>query len=362
MKFRSVQFVCIVMVMMVVAVWCQRNKVTIPEANTPQVEQVKEVVSSDDASFQLDFDGVVLPAWVALSDIRVEVDSSDSEIFDAWVVYTISPSGIEFATPVAFSLTLPLEEERLIPFVLHSTENGTEVVNELTFEENEETNEVTIKWTVSHFSKIWTTNHGFKVTTVWWWEYPVGWSTPLKITVTPTWSDVGIWNAERKRYYGADIKPWSTYSILDPSFISTSFSKWPLRIDPKSILGKSDLPLTEWAVFYTSFFCEEAGKDTVQTTVHIDYTIEFYRDWWYANTSPTKKSEAAGTTSYRIKNSYTCADDLMVPIVPYLFICPNGWPSRSGAYLTDATTGEPITNAAGEKLDSITGKPIPPCE
>jgi hypothetical protein len=60
-------------------------------------------------------------------------------------------------------------------------------------------------------------------------------------------------------------------------------------------------------------------------------------------------------------NDYTCVEGMMVQIgTPYLFICPNG-ESRSGTYMFDSDAGEYITNAAGEKLDTKTGQPIPPC-
>jgi hypothetical protein len=67
---------------------------------------------------------------------------------------------------VTVTLSLPPSEDRIIPFVMHSTATDTEVVDSVTITEDLASNTMTIEAEIDHFSKIWTTKHGFKVEAV----------------------------------------------------------------------------------------------------------------------------------------------------------------------------------------------------
>jgi len=303
-----------------------------------------------------------LPEGVALEDIEAQrADDIITENGATIFVYDLLPSGAEFGQPVQFTFTLPMEDPRVFPIIIHSSDQGDEFV-ETTVEYDVATQIATIMGEITHFSTLEVVaDVGFDIATTGGGEYSVHGSVPFTFTVTTNDTGTVYEDPIYRTYFRQHFQEGSTFDVGATKVGTQLLGGGALT--PKHVIapGEAGLPLAGTYSYSESFWCEAEGEEVVWAgPISLQFTLfGLRRDGRGEIVELPTRLQAWGGVAAR----YDCKEPeegtaVQIP-PPYLVICTDGSGASFGGHpVYDTNTIEPIFDSQGNYIDRNTGESV----
>ena len=233
-------------------------------------EDISTVVISADGVAAVEIPGSALPLGMFHEDISMAAEESAGDVLAA---YEFGPDGTQFAEPVTISFTLPYSEASTLPLLAQLTDDEVIILENISYQFDEESNAVTVAAPVTHFSRYVALNGFVRVRPL----QPVAskavsarFEVPLTIAVDEQVSRVITFRDGREGILA--------HELSEPPQLKHTWEAGGAYEQLRSNAGEQTVSLTEeMTTLREPLICSESGvgKVSAEVGVGIAFTITY---------------------------------------------------------------------------------------